>query len=68
MKNKFEYDKVKSFSNLRDMLEKAKDEAGEVLAFRHKENKEAFDVTYNQFHEHLCRYHRQERLYQHRYI
>ncbi|MEE0867584.1 MAG: AMP-binding protein [Clostridia bacterium] len=51
MKKKFEYDKVKSFTNLRDMLEKAKDEAADTLAFRHKENKKECDVTYKEFYE-----------------
>ncbi len=42
---------VKKFSSIREMLDLAKAEVPEQIAFRHKENKEVKDVTFNQFYE-----------------
>lgn len=43
--------KVKYFSSLREMLELAKAEAGDIAAFKFKENKEVQTVTYSEFYE-----------------
>ena len=42
---------VTPVSSVRELLEIAKREAGEQIAFKHKENKEVKEVTYNQFYE-----------------
>lgn len=43
--------KVKKFDSIRQLLEMAKAEAGQSLAFRYKKNDEVIDVTYNEFYE-----------------
>lgn len=43
--------KVKKFDSIRQMLDMAKAEAGQSLAFRYKKNDEVIDVTYNEFYE-----------------
>ncbi len=50
MSNNVLYD-VTPVSSVHELLEIAKREAGEQIAFKHKENKEVIDVTYNQFYE-----------------
>lgn len=42
---------VQPFDDFQDMLEKAVSEAGDVIAFRYKINKQIRDVTYKRFKE-----------------
>lgn len=42
---------VTPITSLRNMLDTARDEAGDIVAYKYKENKEVIDVTYSQFYE-----------------
>ncbi len=50
-KPKFEYNSVKKFSSIREMMEMAVADAGDKVAYRFKENGEVREVTFKEFRD-----------------